>query len=224
MSEKPNSEKPASEPKPGQLPSDILNATVRDFIAATAARTPTPGGGSVAALAGALAAALAEMSMQYTLGKKQFEVYRADITQAIERLRKAAGLMQELVYEDMASYQAISGFMKMPVEQRLSDPNYLPAVVATIQAPQSVGGLALHILELSSELLNKCTPLLLSDLGAAAALAHATVHVAEFNVLVNLRLLPNQQEMEATRKQVEEMAHKADRLWHKVHEALLPRL
>lgn len=210
--------------KPFPLPTDILNATVRDFITATAARTPTPGGGSVAALAGALAASLAEMSMQYTLGKKQFEIYRGAITTAIDQLRKAAGLMQELVYEDMASYQAISGFMKMPVEQRLQDPNYLPAVVATIQAPRSVGGLALHILELSHELLNKCTPLLLSDLGAAAALAHATVHVAEFNVLVNLRLLPNPQEMEEERKQVSDMALQADRLWHKVHDALLPRL
>jgi formiminotetrahydrofolate cyclodeaminase len=206
------------------LPDDILNATVRQFIAATAARSPTPGGGSVAALAGALAASLAEMSMQYTLGKKQFEAHRAEIAGAIDKLRKAAGLMQDLVYEDMAAYKLVGGFLKIPMEQRLANSEYLPAVVATIRAPQSVGGLALHILELCYELLPTCNPLLLSDLGAAAALAHATVHVAELNVLVNLRLLPNPQEMADTRQKIADSSLKADMIWHKVRDTLVPQL
>jgi len=228
MSQTPNPE-PSQDPQPKPMPqtgmpADILDASVRQFIAATAARSPTPGGGSVAALAGALAASLAEMSMQYTLGKKQFEAYRDEITVAIERLRKAAGLMQDLVYEDMAAFQAISAFNKIPSAQRKDDPQYLMAVVASIRAPQSVGGLALHILELCNDLLTKCNPKLMSDLGAAAALANATVHLAELNVLVNIRLLPNPLEMEETRKKAADMALKADMLWHKVREHLLPQL
>lgn len=220
---------PSQDPQPKAvpqvgMPADILDATVRQFIAATAARSPTPGGGSVAALAGALAASLAEMSMQYTLGKKQFEDYREEITTAIDRLRKAAGLMQDLVYEDMAAFQAISAFNKVPLAQRQQDPQYLMAIVASIRAPQSVGGLALHILQISYDLLNKCNPQLLSDLGAAAALANATVHLAELNVLVNIRMLPNPQEMDETRQKAGDMALKADMLWHKVREQLLPKL
>lgn len=206
------------------LPDDILSVSVRDFIAATAAKTPTPGGGSVAAVTGALAASLAEMAMHYTLGKKQFEAQHEAITGAIEKLRRAAGLLQELVEEDVAAYQALSGFLKQPAEQRQKAPGYLPAVVAAVRAPESVGGVSLHILELCQQLVPTCNRFLLSDLGAAAALAHATVHVAQLNVLVNLRLLPNPEESAETRKKIEEMTLKADMLWHKMREALLPQM
>lgn len=201
-----------------EQPDDILNASVRSFLAATASKSPTPGGGSVAALAGAMAAALGEMSLQYTLGKAQFEVHRAEITQAIEKLRKAAGLMQDLVGEDMAAYAALAAALKTPPDKRPTAPDYLPAVVAAIRAPLSIGGLALHILQLCHDFLDKCNPYLVSDLGVAGALAHATVHAAELNVLVNARLLPNPVEAEDTRKKAADLSLKADMLWHDVRQ------
>jgi len=199
-------------------PDDILNSSVRNFLAATASKSPTPGGGSVAALAGAMAASLGEMSLQYTLGKKQFESHREEITQAIDKLRKAAGLMQDLVGEDMAAYALLSAALKIPADKRDTDPSYLPAVVAAIRAPLSIGGLALHILQLCRDFLNKCNPYLVSDLGVAAALARATVHAAELNVLVNARLLPNLHEAEDTRKKAADLSLKADMLWHDVRQ------
>jgi formiminotetrahydrofolate cyclodeaminase len=197
-------------------PDDILGSSVRQFIHATAARNPTPGGGSVAAIAGALSAALAQMALEYTVGKKQFEAHREELTGALEKLRKAAALMQELVSEDIAAYAFLSGFMKVPEAQREGRADYLTAVAGAIRAPQSVGGLALHILEVTSDLLDKTNPSLLSDLGIAAALAHATVDAAEYNVLVNLRLLADADAQAECRKKAEELSLKADILYRRV--------
>lgn len=203
---------------------DILDQSVRDFISNTASRSPTPGGGSVAALAGALAAALAEMALQYTVGKKQFEPQRDALIDAIDKLRKSAGLMQDLIREDISAYADLSRFLKLPPEQRQSDPNYIPALVAAIRSPQAVGGLAMHILELSETLLDKCNPQLISDLGVASALAHATVHAAELNVLVNLRLLPNEEEAASLKKRTRDLSLKSDIVWHRIRERVYAAL
>ncbi|MCL2641789.1 MAG: cyclodeaminase/cyclohydrolase family protein, partial [Phycisphaerales bacterium] len=65
---------------------NILQFPVQDFISATAAKHPTPGGGSVAALCGALAASLATMALRYTIGKKAYVVHDAALKAAIAEL------------------------------------------------------------------------------------------------------------------------------------------
>ena len=207
-----------SELPPKDEPEDILGSSVRQFIHATAARNPTPGGGSVAAVAGALAAALAEMALQYTVGKKQFEAHRAELTEAIDKLRKAAALMQDLVSDDIRAYSNLSGFLKVPADQRAGHADYLTAVAAAIRAPQDVGGMALHILEVCNELLDKTNPFLISDLGVAAALAHGTVDAAEYSVLVNLKLLPSAEEQAACRQRLLELSLRSDVVYRKVRD------
>lgn len=198
---------------PPILPDDLLAAPVRAFLAATAARTPTPGGGSVAALTGALSAALAQMALQYTLGKKKYEAHAAAIAAALGQLQKASDLLAALVAEDVAAYAALSVFLKMPAAQRDQDPAYPSALAAAIRIPQSTGGLGLHILELCQELREKTNPLLLSDLAIAATLAHATVHASELNVLINLGLLPEKTEAARLRQELRSLSDKADRIY-----------
>jgi len=206
------------------LPDDILTAPMCDFLAATAARTPTPGGGSVAALTGALGCALAQMALQYTLGKKKFEPFRAELEAALAQLQKAATLLTELIAEDIAAYQAIGPFLKLPPDQRLADPGYLPAVAAAIGVPQSMGGLGLHILELCHDLRTRINPFLLSDLAVAAALAHATVHAAELNVLANINLVPDKPEAAHLRQDMQALSAKADTLYAQVRQFVCAQL
>ena len=201
-----------------------MDQSVREFLAMTASKSPTPGGGSVAALAGALAAGLAEMALQYTVGKKAFAEHRAELLESIERLRKAGALMQDLIYEDIEAYGKLSGFLRFAEDERLSMPEYLPTLTAAIRAPEAVGGLAYHILEMCVNLLEKCNPALLSDLGIAATLAHATVHAAELNVLVNLRLLPDAEEAKQWRRRMEELAIKSEVHWRRVRDHMRAKL
>ncbi len=202
----------------------LLDQSVREFLAALASKTPTPGGGSVAALAGALAASLAQMAMQYTVGKPQFAEHRPELVDCIDKLRKASGLLQELVDEDMAAYAALSPLLKLPEDQRQKNPDYAPTLMAAIRAPEAVGGVAIYILVLCDGLLNKVSPMLLSDLAIAAALAHATVQAAELNVLVNLRLLGDREQADHFRRTMNALTVKSDVTWGRVrqhaHQAL----
>lgn len=206
------------------MPADMLAMPIRDFIAATAAKSPTPGGGSVAALAGALGAALASMALEYSVGKKGLEVHRPALANALVKLKKASEVFQELVAEDMAAYEAVSCYLKQPRGQRESNPDFLAAVVAAIRVPEAVGALALNVMDICAAMLDKSNAMLASDLVMGAALANATVRGAELNVLANVRLLPNPQEAQQARREAAAMVAKADAMWAALRTALEARL
>src|SRR2546421_1547583 len=94
----------------------VLEQSVREFSARLAARQPTPGGGSAAALTGALAAGLVCMVCQYTVGRERF----ADVEEAAQRvLARADELRLELeqaVEDDVTAYGWYSEAQSMPRE------------------------------------------------------------------------------------------------------------
>src|SRR3954452_19176190 len=82
------------------------SSTIAAFLEATAARRPTPGGGGVTALTGALSAAIGEMVVNYSLGKKGLEAYQDELRPAVEELTRARKLMLTLMAEDQSAYAA----------------------------------------------------------------------------------------------------------------------
>ena len=206
------------------MPEDILNLPVRDFLTATAAKQPTPGGGSVTALAGALAASLAAMALEYTIGKKAYAAYEAELMSANLQFVTASTLLQDLVDEDIAAYDALSQMLKLPEPARLAHPDYTATVVAAIRAPETTGAIAANILERCATLLDKTNKFLLSDLGIAAVFAHATVHASELNVRINLPLLPNQDEAATLKKNMYDLTVKADKTYETIRNFMLKTL
>src|SRR5215212_6804927 len=89
--------------------------TISDFLAATAAKQPAPGGGSVAALVGALAAAIGEMSLNYSVGRKSnIPETEGILRQSLLELTRARALMLQLMIEDQAAYDMLTAARKMP--------------------------------------------------------------------------------------------------------------
>src|SRR5260221_14051228 len=76
-------------------------ATARgEFLDAAAAKRPTPGGGSITALVGALAASMGEMTLNYSVGKKGLEAHQEQLKSALVGLTRARGLLVQLMTED----------------------------------------------------------------------------------------------------------------------------
>ncbi|MCL2647615.1 MAG: cyclodeaminase/cyclohydrolase family protein [Phycisphaerales bacterium] len=190
---------------------DILQLPVQDFLAATAAMCPTPGGGSVTALCGALAASLATMALRYTVGKKAYAAHDAALKTAITELQSASARFQELITEDIAAYEALSAMLKLTEPQRLAHPDYAATVVAAIRAPRTAADLAAATLDHCLALRDKTSKFLISDLAIAATYAHATVHASEFNVLINLPLLANKGKAVIIRQNLIDLVAKADK-------------
>src|SRR5436309_3232532 len=161
------------------------NTTIDDFLHATAAKQPTPGGGSVAALAGALAAAIGEMVINYSLGKKGLEVYQEDSHLAESELRTAREMLLTLMGEDQSAYGALTATRKLP-EGPDRDVQFADALTASIRTPQSMAATAIAILQICQRVADFVNWYLLSDLAVCAELALATARCAAYNVRVNL--------------------------------------
>lgn len=183
---------------------DILNDSVRDFISATAAKQPTPGGGSVAGVVASMAVSLGEMALNFTKGKKKY----ADVAEFHEtvgrRLKKARNMFLDLVADDMQAFGMYCEANAMEDGPEKDEASAL-ALAAAIDVPREAAKLALAVLKDLKELADKCNPWLISDLVAAAILASAAAGLCDLNVRINARNLTGQEQTDIL------AASKADR-------------
>jgi glutamate formiminotransferase/formiminotetrahydrofolate cyclodeaminase len=156
------------------------------FLNATAAKSPTPGGGSVAALAGALAAAMGEMVLNYSVGKKDLAPYQDELKHGLDELHRARQILLELMIEDQAAYAALTEVRKLPPDDPQRSSKHDAAVLVCIRIPQSIGITAAAVLGICDRLAEKVNRYLLSDLAVCAELSMATIRSAAYSVRVNL--------------------------------------
>jgi formiminotetrahydrofolate cyclodeaminase len=160
-------------------------ASVKDFLAAAAAKTPAPGGGSVTALVGALAAAMGEMVVNYSIGKKGLEAFQEELVPAQKELARARELLLQLLVEDQIAFEELTRARKLPDGPAKAAAMNV-AVLACIRVPEAIGATAVRVLEIADTQLNFVNHHLLSDLAVCADLAMATARCAIYNVRVNM--------------------------------------
>lgn len=171
----------------GEEPDVTLGrTTLDDLLDAIAAKTPTPGGGAVAALAGAIAAALGGMVIAYSKGRKalagQEELHReAAATLADHRVRALA-----LAEADARAYARLNALWRLPEEDPKRRAEWDAAVAAAIDAPSRAIDLALETLDLLERLPGRTNAMLASDVAVAAVMAEAAARGAAWNVRINL--------------------------------------
>jgi formiminotetrahydrofolate cyclodeaminase len=159
---------------------------IGEFLDAAAARQPTPGGGSITSLVGALAASMGEMTLNYSVGRKGLEAYQAELKPALAELTRARRMLLELMIEDQAAFRAVSDARKLPETDPQRAPRFDAALLACIRIPQAMAATGVAMIELVDRITNFVNPYLLSDLAVCAELAMATVRCALYNVRVNL--------------------------------------
>src|SRR4051812_48146354 len=160
--------------------------SIADFLSAAAAKQPAPGGGSVTALVGALAAAMGEMVVNYSIGKKDLAAHDTTLRAALAELTRARSLLLELMAEDQAAFAALTAARKACNNAGDRDAAFAAALLLCIRIPQSIGATAAAVLGLCGRLAPIANKYLLSDLAVSAELAMATVRCAAYNVRVNL--------------------------------------
>ena len=175
--------------------------TIAQFLDATAAKQPTPGGGSVTALAGALAASLGEMVVNYSIGRKGLEPFTNELKPALAEFHRARAMLTQLMAEDQQAYAALTAARKLPEGSPERAAQVPAALAACIRGPQAMAATAVAVLELCDRVVNFINPYLLSDLAVCADLSMATVRCAVYNVRVNVTSVTDpaeRQKVEAT--------------------------
>jgi glutamate formiminotransferase / formiminotetrahydrofolate cyclodeaminase len=169
---------------------EAFSASSGDFLEDLAAGTPAPGGGSAAAYAGAMGAALAAMCARLTLGKKKYAGVEADM-QAV--LDEAESLRQELtraVQEDAEAFEAVLAAFRLPRDTKKQEAARMKAIeAATLQAarvPLENAVRALRVMELAARAAETGNLNAISDAASGAALAQAALTIAGYNVRINL--------------------------------------
>ena len=187
----------------------VLDLAVHDFSAQLAAKQPTPGGGSAAALVGALGAALVSMVCRYTVGRERY----ADVEEAAQRvLVRAEELRVELeraVEADVAAYGSYSRAQSMPretdAEQGARNAALQTALRESTSVPLGVAERCTELLELAVEAAEIGNPFLISDAAVGAELAAAARASAELNVRLNVGGLEDEAFADESRARLQAM-------------------
>lgn len=178
--------------------------TLAQFLDGAAAKQPAPGGGSVTALVGALAGAIGEMVLNYSVGKKGLEAHQDELKLAVAELHRARQLMLVLMVEDQTAYEALTAARKLPKDSAQRKSDYPAALLASIRTPEVIAATGVAILDLADRLVDRVNFYLLSDLAVCAELAMATVRCGIYNVRVNQSELTDP----ADRKRFDEATHR----------------
>jgi methenyltetrahydrofolate cyclohydrolase len=164
--------------------------TVAGYLDELASAAPAPGGGAVAALHAAQAAALVRMVCNLTIGRERFAAAEPTMRRALA----AAGALQDqalsLADQDAAAFSAVTAAYRLPKANGEQAAERAAAIQAALRGaadvPLRTAANAAGVVELCGEILDGANPNLVSDVGVAAASAAAAIDAAALNVEINL--------------------------------------
>jgi glutamate formiminotransferase / formiminotetrahydrofolate cyclodeaminase len=163
--------------------------TVSDFVATVAGSSPVPGGGSVSALAGQLAAALAQMVAGLTVGRKKYVEVEGEMQEVAHVAKALADRLGVLVKEDADAYGLVSAAYKLPKDGDVAnerDAAIQSALVKAAEVPLETARACSDVARLAATCAAKGNVNTLSDAGVAALLAEAACRGAAYNVWINV--------------------------------------
>ncbi len=174
----------------------LTDLTIREFLDKTAAGEPLPGGGSVSALAGALAAALAEMVARLTVGKKGYEEFSEQMAAVAEEASRLRQEMARSIDRDADAYGQVLQAFRLPKESPEQAQKRRAAVEEAFKqaarVPLAVARDALRIFDLAETAVKRGNRNAASDGIVAALMAKTALLGAAGNVRINLDAIRDQ--------------------------------
>jgi glutamate formiminotransferase / formiminotetrahydrofolate cyclodeaminase len=208
-------------------PFDQTQGRPASFIEELAAPTPTPGGGSAAAYAGAMGAGLVAMVAGLTIGKKKYAEVEAEM-QAIRVM--AEGLRKELtqaVDDDAASFEVLMATFKLPKEtDEQKDARNGAIIKATLNAahiPLNVAEDAVKVMELALKCAQRANANAISDSMSGFAMSRAALTAAGYNVRINVNSLEDKSAGEKMLGELAKLEKKADKLEKEIRAVMKER-
>ena len=206
----------------------LAELTTAEFVDLLASDAPAPGGGSAAALEGALGAALTAMVCGLTVGKKKYADYQELAAATQKKAEELKARFVDVMDRDTEAFNVVSAAFGMPKETDEEKAARSAAIQKGLEGctatPFEMMELAVETLELTAELLGKTNDSAASDLGVSALSLRAAIQGAWLNVLINIGSLKNKELAEDYRKKGEAMLEKALPLADKIYAAVVASL
>lgn len=175
--------------------SDTLSQLpVRSLLDRLASSDPVPGGGSAAALAGAMGAALVAMVAELTIGRPEYAEHDATLLELRAAAREQQAALLMLAEEDASAYQGVVQARRLPrfseEEREARAMAVRAAMKQAADVPMRTARVATEVLMLAERIAPIGNKVAVSDAGVAAQLARAALRGAVLNVQINLPYLP----------------------------------
>jgi methenyltetrahydrofolate cyclohydrolase len=188
------------------FPARLVYQPVLGFVELVASKAPAPGGGSVAALAGSLGAALLVMVINLTVGKKDYAAVSARFTELRDSLENVRARLTSCIDDDTNAFNRLRAASKLPerdeIEKAAKEKEQAAASEEAVRVPESTMNFCLSALEHAPEIAAKGNKNCVSDVGTGAEMLLAGLEGAAANVLINLPGMPSQAAV-TFRKEVE---------------------
>jgi glutamate formiminotransferase/formiminotetrahydrofolate cyclodeaminase len=173
-----------------RMPAPLVSMTIERFVDEVSSNSPAPGGGSVAALAGSLGAALAAMVANLTVGKAGYESAWATSSTLAERAQALKAALLCAVDDDTKAFDEVLAGMRLPKSTEGQKQARTAAIAAAYEkataVPLATARMCLQAIELAEEAAATGNRNSASDAGVGALLAKAGLEAAVLNVRINL--------------------------------------
>jgi len=193
-----------------------VEGTVESYLNKLAGADPEPGGGSAAALVGALGAALVSMVTNLTLDKEKFAAVQDDVAELKKKSETLRAELEELVTLDALAYREVAAAMKMPKdtdEQKEQRRQVMQvALKGAAEVPLKVAEAAVEVARLSLPAAEKGNPNAVSDAGVAVLLADAAAQSAALNARINLVWIEDEDVKRGTWARIEAILSETGRM------------
>lgn len=190
----------------------LKNETLKNFLEKIAEKTPTPGGGSVSALAGALASALLEMVCNLTIGKEKYKEFEEEMKIEREKCINYRKKFIELIDEDSKAFDEVISAFKLPKEHEGRKEAIQNAYKKASSVPLETAEYCIKLMESGIKIAEKGNKNSISDAGVASWMAKSAFHSAILNVKINLSGLKDSEYVEETKNHIKKIEKKAERL------------
>lgn len=168
----------------------LVNLTINDFVDEVSRDTPAPGGGSIAALAGALGSALASMVVNLSIGKGEFDSQYEELCELAEKAQTVKDELVRAIDADTEAFNEVIAGMRMAkdtAEQLALRSKVIRAgYKSAAEVPLNTAKLCREVLDLCQHAANIGNMAVMSDAGVGALMALAGVQGAIHNVRINL--------------------------------------
>ena len=196
-----------------------------EFVDLLASDAPAPGGGSAAALEGALGAALTAMVCSLTIGKKKYAEFEETAKAAQAKAIDLKARFVDVMDRDTEAFNVVSAAFGMPKatdeEKAARSAAIQKGLEGCTATPFEMMELAVETLELTASILGKSNDSAASDLGVSALSLRAAIQGAWLNVLINIGSLKNKELAEDYRKKGEALLAKALPLADQIYDTVV---
>ncbi|KUO48909.1 MAG: methenyltetrahydrofolate cyclohydrolase [Desulfitibacter sp. BRH_c19] len=198
----------------------LVDLTGKDFIKSVASDSPAPGGGSVAAFAGALSAALVNMVVNLTVGREKYQEHEKELITIRDKGNELQERLTRYVDEDTQTFSLVMEAYKLPKETDQDKSKRSAAIQDAMkkaaELPLEVAKSCLEVIRFSETVITKGNPNCLSDGGVGCLMAHAGLQGAVFNVQINLGSIKDEEYKKRLTTEIVQIEQEAEELSKRV--------